>query len=346
MNTRTLVLVSVILLLAAGCTRPSTTSSLTFERGVQVLGAGSPRCAIPLFSQVIGSIPDGPEPHAMLAMAYALDLQPDPALKQANVARQKRKPAENPGWECVAAGIAALTQHRPAEAQKNFGQILTTAQRGSGIRNAAGLWMTLTLLLMGDSREAMALLEQESATDASAGRPVTPLLWSVMIYGHEGNTADAAKSLAALAQEVTVSRGAEAIQITDLSACTDLELRECGIVGVRQGRLKQAREMFAALHERTPGPGDVRVWLALVSAAQGDWRQAQDDLRVACQSGPRPSQSLANHLAGVAATFERNPQKMIGHILTGQRLAIFAPDVMPRPTEAQAEKVWASDNLN
>ena len=88
------------------------------------------------------------------------------------------------------------------------------------------------------------------------------------------------------------------------------------------------------------------IWMALTSAAQGNWRQAQDVLRDACQSGSRPSRSLANHLAGLASAFEGNPQEMIGHILTGQRLAFTAPDVMPRPTEAQEEKVWVSDQLN
>ena len=346
MTPRVLIFAAVILLLAAGCTRPSTTSSLAFERGVQVLGAGSPRCAIPLFSQVIGSIPDGPEPHAMLAMAYALDLQPDPALRQADVARKKRKPGEDPGWECVATGIAALSQRRSAAAEQSFSQILAAAPKGSGIRNAAGLWMTLALLVKGESRQAMEFMERESAPDTPEGRSVTPLLWSVLICGQQGNTGDAAKSLAALARKVTVSRGAEGVQAGDLSACSDQELRERGIVGLRQGRLDQATEMFAALHERSPGSGDALIWMALASAAQGNWRQAQDVLRDACQSGSRPSRSLANHLAGLASAFEGNPQEMIGHILTGQRLAFTAPDVMPRPTEAQAEKVWVSDQLN
>ena len=343
---RAVILAALILLLAAGCTQPKTTSSLAFERGVQVLGAGSPRSAIPLFSQVIGSIPDGPEPHAMLAMAFALDLQPEPALRQADVARKKRKPGEDPGWECIATGVAALSQRQPAVAERSFGQVLATAPKGSGIRNAAGLWMTLTLLMKSDSRQAVNFLERESASDMPGGRSVTSLLWSVLICGQQGNTGDAARSLADLARKVTVSGGAEGGQGGDLSACSDQELHERGIAGLREGRLTQAVEIFAALHERSPASGDALIWTALASAAQGRWRQTQDALRNACQSGSRSSRSLANHLAGVASALEGNPHEMIGHILAGQRMASVAPEAMPRPTEAQAERVWVSDQLN
>ena len=84
-----------------------------FDRGERFLAAGSPKSAIPFLTQTVTSTPDGPEPMALLSLAYALDLQPERAILQA---RKVRRPPGNHGWEFVAVGIAKMTQHLPDEA--------------------------------------------------------------------------------------------------------------------------------------------------------------------------------------------------------------------------------------
>jgi len=65
-----------------GCQQAIPPSDLTLSRGSQLLAAGSPKSAIPLLSQTVISTPDGPEPMAMLSLAYALDLQPERAIAE------------------------------------------------------------------------------------------------------------------------------------------------------------------------------------------------------------------------------------------------------------------------
>ena len=311
---------------------------------MQILGAGSPRSAIPLFSQVIGSIPDGPEPHAMLALAYALDLQPEQAYSQARVAAGKREKEDRPGWECIAMGIADLTRHQPQEAETHFGRILNSAPKGTGIRNSAAQWMVLTFLLKGDAAKAMESLAQDSSAEARNGSSTAPLLWSVLVSAHEGSQDVAAKALKAVADKVAGSRR-QAEGDTDLSACGEVELREAGIRAVRENQLVRAREVFATVRARNPSSGEGILWSGLVAAALGDWRQARTDLDAACQSGPRASQGLANHLTSVAAALEKDPRKMIGHILIGQRLLATNQASIAKPTVAIPEKIWLSDKL-
>ena len=344
MMTRILFALPCVLLLAAGCA-PQSTDSLTFKRGVQILGAGSPRSAIPLFTQVIGSIPDGPEPHAMLALAFALDFQPEQAYIQARVADGKRKKDDRPGWECVAMGIADLSRHQPQEAERHFARILRTAPATAGIRHSAAQWMVLTLLLKADTGKALELLAQESSGEARPCSSTAPLLWSVLVSGHEGNKDLAAKALKAVADNLA-GAGKQTQGTKDLSACSEAELREVGARAVRENQLARARDVFAAMRTRNPTSGEAILWSALVSAAMGDWHEARRGLDAACQVGPRASQSLANHLTGVAAAFENDPRKMIGHILTGQRLSATNQGSIAKPAIATSEKVWLSDKLH
>src|SRR5882724_9366299 len=87
---------------------------MTFQRGAQLLASGSPKSAIPFLTQTIASQPDGPEPLALLSLAYALDLQDQRAIMEAALVH--RPDGSAPGWEFVAVGIAQMDMHQPNRA--------------------------------------------------------------------------------------------------------------------------------------------------------------------------------------------------------------------------------------
>jgi Tfp pilus assembly protein PilF len=341
MAKKAVVLVSGLLLFAAGCRQGS--DCLTFRRGVQMLAAGSPKSAIAPFSQVIASVPDGPEPHAMLAVAYALDFQPEPAVKHAAIAQSKRKKAEKPGWESVALGIVAASQYKPDEAISQFEQITTTAPDGSPLKAPAIQWTVLVLLQKGDPKAAGDLLAGSFAADGGAAGRTTALLWSVLIHGSQGNAAEATKAIREAAAQLMGASRIRPIETAELASRSAQDLAEAGITAVQQGDLAKAQGIFAELNKRSPNAGDSLVWLALIDAAQGQWNSARDKLRSACQAGSTGSRGMANHLFSVVCALEGHPHDMIQHILVGQRLASRNQIPLPTPTEAKAEKVWFSD---
>src|ERR1035437_5995380 len=96
----------------AGCARQTAAhepATLTLQRGAQLLAAGSPKSAIPFLTQTIAAAPDGPEPLARLSLAYALDLQDERAILEAQQVRRPKGSA--PGWELVAPPIAQMPRH-------------------------------------------------------------------------------------------------------------------------------------------------------------------------------------------------------------------------------------------
>lgn len=134
---------------AAGCAQPIRTDR-TFRRGVEALAAGSPKAAIPFLTEAVASSPDDAEAHAMLAVAYALALEPDLAIQMVKRVHPDPGTIETPGWEHVALGIAAVVQHRPEDAAEQLRKVADTASSPADAKQAASQWLTLTLLLKGE----------------------------------------------------------------------------------------------------------------------------------------------------------------------------------------------------
>lgn len=121
----------------AGCQLPPT--DMTLQRGSQLLAAGSPKSAIPFLGQTVASVPDGPEPVALLALAYALDMQADRAIAESRLV--KRRPNQPPGWETVAVGIAEMIRHHPQPAEDSLQRVVSGASVETPIGQAARQWL-------------------------------------------------------------------------------------------------------------------------------------------------------------------------------------------------------------
>ena len=302
----------------SGCGIRQDREDLTFRCGVEALAAGSPKSAIPFLSQVVASYPEAPRPRAMLAMAYALDLQPGLAVRQAELVRRDPKTDGPPGWEYVAMGIAAMTRHDPSGAVCRFEKVCSAAGAEPGMKCAAAQWLTLALLLKGDDKAALARLvrlgrDKEART--------TTLLWSVLIHGHKGKNSEAAKSLTEIASQVAGRGRARAMEAVDAAKADDRDVCDAGIAAIRRGELAGAKKLFMTLHTRSANASDAQVWLALVAAAQGKWEETTGRLKKGCGEGPYRSRSLSNHLFSVVCALEGRPHALIQHLLTGRRLA-------------------------
>jgi len=324
----------------AGCSH-SVGTDLTFQRGVQLLAAGSPKSAIPLFMQVIASAPDGPEPRAMLSLAYALDLQGDRAILQAKEARRNRHATDPPGWESVAMGIAEMTQHRPAEAVRHLDQVAAGAPKGSPIAWAARQWWTLALILKADHAKAA-----ESLAELSESGPtrMTALLWGVVIHARHRQTPKAAERLIQAAKEASAASGQD-LGTLDAAGTDGQGLYDAAVAAVAQGDFAKANTLFRVLEQRSPDAGDVPVWLALLAAVNGRWAAACDKLKDACQAGSLRSRALAHHMLGVVYALEDRPDLMIQSMLTGQRLLRRGSLPAHVTTQPRPDVVWFSDRM-
>lgn len=319
--------------------RQSHHEDLVFQRGLQMLAGGSPRLAVPVFSQVISSVPDGPEPHAMLALAYALDLQPDRAVRHAEVAESRRAAKEPPGWETVALGLVAMCHRSYGEAADHLQKVVRETPPESGIRRAAAQWLVLALLLKDDHRAGLDCLNTAFLSErATFAERSTALLWSALVHGRYGETQEAAKALSDVAGHVMSggrARGA--------SPSGDAADEAMGTLA--RGDLPTAEEKFKVLESR-PESCNASVWLALIAAAQGKWDRTCEGLTRASDEATPRSRGLAHNLLAVVCALDGRPQEMIHHTLAGQRLLRqnrFLPGGL---TEAKPDTVWLSDKLN
>lgn len=341
MTRSAILLASCLVSLAAGCAQPST-DSLTFRRGVQILAAGSPRLAIPLFSQVISAIPDGPEPHAMLAMAYALDLRSEAACRQAVVSQSKRGSRSAPGWECVALGIADLTRRRTEQARQRFSALADDDRCQSGVRHAAAQWAVLAALVEGRCDLALDLLQKQRQAPQPE-RQITAMLWTVLVAARAQQRDPAVETLKALAARFVSPVVPPA---GDPAYRSSAELRDAALRAMAKGDLPAARQALADLREKDPAPAEALLWDGLISAAQGDWSRACSELDRASRMGSRTVRGLARHLQTVAAAAEGDAGQTVAHLLAGQRLMSNPQTFGLQPTQAKGENVWMSHQLN
>jgi tetratricopeptide (TPR) repeat protein len=308
---------------------------------VQLLAAGSPTFAIPLFMQVITSSPDGPEPHAMLSLAYALDLQADRAIQEAREARRHRPANDPPGWEWVALGIAEMTQHRPAEALKHLEEVIAAAPRRSPIEWAARQWRTMALILGGDHDKAAASLGE--LIDYGSTR-MTALLWATILHAQQRRTANASQSLIQAAIEASAGSGAK-LDKDAPAGMDDQSLYDAAVSCVGQGELAKGETLLGILRQRNPDAGDVPVWLALLAVVKGEWTAGQEQLKDACQVGSPQSRALANHLLGVVYALEDRPDLMIQSMVVGQRLLSTSSVPVHITSQPRRDAVWLSDSM-
>ena len=330
---------------AVGCQQVAH-EDFTYQRGVQLLAAGSPKSAIPFFSQVISAVPDGPQPHAMLALAHALDQQPKLAVKEAARVHRKAKSDGKVGWEHVALGVAALRQHQPSDAALHFAKVYAAAPSGSAVRSAAGQWLALALLLKGDRKAALVCLDRCVTAPELIGTRTTCLLWTALIRGYGRNSTKATVDLAKAAKRVMGGRQEQPLSLEDAADADSQELCNAAVAAIAVGDLDQAEPLLEILDARGANTYDASVWLGLVNAAQGRWSQARKRLKAACEAGPMGSQGLANHLYGVVSALESQPSHMLHHVLLGQRKLRREPLLMQAPPKAQRDNVWLSHEMH
>ena len=323
----------------AGC-HQAPQSDLTFQRGVQLLAAGSPTFAIPLFMQVITSSPDGPEPHAMLSLAYALDLQADRAVQEAKEARRHRPANDPPGWEWVALGIAEMTQHRPAEALRHLEEVIA-APRRSPIEWAARQWRAMALILGGDHDRAAASLGE--LIDHGPTR-ITALLWATILHAQQRRTANASQSLILAAIEASAGIGTK-LDKDAPAGMNDQGLYDAAVSCLGQGELAKGESLLGILRQRNHDAGDVAVWLALLAMVNGQWTAGQEQLKDACQAGSPQSRALANHLLGVVYALEDRPDLMVQSMVVGQRLLSTSSVPVHITSQPTRDAVWLSDSM-
>jgi len=320
----------------AGCQQTAHTD-LTFQRGVQLLAAGSPTSAIPFLTQVIASAPDGPEPHAILALAYALDLQSDRAIAQAGQVRRAK--GEAPGWELVALGIAEMAKRRDSEATRHLDRLVRNIPQGCPMGLAARQWLALSLLLQG--RDAEVLESAETLANTGPAR-TTALLWTVLIHAQRDRSSQAAEALAQAAQAIAVLEP----PLPNGDAQEDgQDLYDAAVAALAKGELQEATGFFNSVAQRNPNASDAPVWLSLIAAAKVDWPSGRSKLKEACSNGSLRSRGLANHLFSVVCAIERRPEAMIQSIVVGQRL--LGRSNLPAHVVAQpkADVVWLSDKM-
>ena len=317
-NQKEVALVLAVLFVgASGCAQQKR-ANLSFRYGVEALASGSSRSAIPFLCQATRWDSEAPEPRSMLAVAYALNLQPEDAIRQANQVRRDHRGDGPPGWECVAMGIAAVCRHNPSSAATHFENFRSGAEASPAAKCAATQWLALALLLKGDKKGALEFLGR---FPRGSELRTTALLWSVLIHGHGGDVREAADALRTIALEANGDHGPRSPQPTNLPAMGDQDLRDAGVAAVRQGHVSKAEALFSALARRDSNSYDAQVWLALISASLGRWDQAGERLKNGCHEGPMRSQSLSNDLSSVLCALKGRPRAMIQRQLTARRLA-------------------------
>jgi tetratricopeptide (TPR) repeat protein len=340
MNRLTLQFVLGLTAALAGCQQP-VASNMTYTRGAQLLAAGSPKSAIPLLSQTIASTPDGPEPVAMLALAYALDLQGERALLQAGeVHRPQGAP---PGWELVAVGIAQMTLHRPADAVASLQRVVNQAPAPSSMSAAARQWLILAQILNGDREAAdksLQTLAQSPAMQPSA------MLWTALINACSGRNAQVAENLTQCGKAVVSTSGRQALAAS-LVGADDQTLYDAAVAAIAQGDLETAQRLFTTIDKRNPDACDASVWLALLAGTQQreGSQTTRTLLKQACQKGSLQSRGLASQLFSVVCALEDRPDEMIQSMLAGQRMMSRHTSPQRIVEQPKPESVWFSDNM-
>jgi tetratricopeptide (TPR) repeat protein len=316
----------------AGCQLPPT--DMTFQRGSHLLAAGSPKSAIPFLSQTVASVPDGPEPLALLSLAFALDMQPDRAIAEA--ALVKRPAKQPPGWEAVAVGIAEMTRRRPEQAEESLQRVVSSAPADSPIGRAARQWLTLAQVLAGHRDQAVETLQSLAE---STPMKASAMLWATLLHAQAGRQKQAAESLTQCAAAVTRN---EPVPAGELSGQA---LYDSAVATAAAGDLDAAQVRFATLTEQDPAAADTPVWKALLAAVRGDWPSARALLKDACRTGALRSRGLANQLFAVVSALEDRPDAMIEHMLAGQRLLGRSATPAYVVEQPKPEPVWFSDHM-
>ena len=338
-NPLTILFLSLVSL--TGCAEQAHTgpNPLTFQRGQQLLAAGSPKSAIPLLTQTIVSMPDGPEPVALLALAYALDLQHDRAITQAHQVR--RTDGSKPGWEMVAIGIAEMSKNRPAEASTTLARIVSDAPKGSTLMQASGQWLLFSLILNRDYARASAVAKCFSH---DPNMQTTSLLWSTLLEAEQGHNKAATDFLVQCAKLSTNDSGTRALH-GDLVAADDQGRYDAAIAALATGDLDTARKLFEIVRINSPLESDAPVWLALIAGANHDWESCRAGLKDACEHGSTDSCGLANQLFSVVCAIEDRPDDMIDSVLAGQRLVGRNSTPAYIVDQPKPESVWFSDSM-
>ena len=324
-----------LLLGLAGCQAPARPPGFSLDRGAQLLAGGSPKSAIPFLTQTVTSVPDGPEPVALLSLAYALDLQHDRAILQASKVR--RRPGQGPGWEAVAVGIARMTEERPAEAVA----ALELVGNDSPAATAARQWCVMALLLGGSRPEAIHALETMS------GDPVlrtSASLWLAVVHEQNGRKDLAQAALECCAQTVASASGEMALR-GDLNNADAQTLYDAGLAAVAKGDIAKAQYLLSRVRDRTLDACDTTVWLALIGGIQDDWQTCRNRLAAACETGSAPSRGLAAQVFSVVCALEDRPEAMIQYTLLGQRMLGRAAEPAYIHEQPKPEPVWNSDRM-
>jgi tetratricopeptide (TPR) repeat protein len=336
MKAALLAILGSMLLALAGCQQPARPPGFALDRGAQLLAGGSPKSAIPFLTQTVAGAPDGPEPVALLALAYALDLQHERAILQAAQVRRPR--GTGPGWEAVAVGIARMTEDRPAEAVA----ALELVGADSPAQAAARQWCVMALLLGGNRAEAVHALETMSGDPALR---TSATLWLAVIHAQNGRKDQAQAALEACAQTIASASGELALNgdLVDADAQT---LYDAGLVAIAKGDFTRAQYLLARVHERTVDSCDTAVWLALIGGAREDWQTCRNRLAAACETGSAQARGLAAQVFSVVCALEDRPAAMIDYTLLGQRMMGRAAEPAYIHEQARPEPVWNSDRLN
>ncbi|MFI5380327.1 MAG: tetratricopeptide repeat protein [Tepidisphaerales bacterium] len=340
MNRLTFQFVLALAAALAGCQQP-VASNFTLQRGTQLLAAGSPKSAIPFLSQTIASTPDGPEPIAMLALAYALDLQGERAILQA---REVHRPQGSPpGWELVAVGIAQMTLHRPADAVASLQRVVDQVPAESPISAAARQWLVLAQILKGDHAAADKSLQ--TLAQSSAMRP-SATLWTALIDAYYGRAGQVTEDLTRCGKAVVSASGQQALT-GSLVGADDQTMYDAAVAATAQGDLDTAQRLFAAVDKRSPEVCDASVWLALLAGTRprDDAQTTRSLLKQACQAGSMQSRGLANQLFSVVCALEDRPDEMIQSMLAGQRMLARHASPQSVVEQPKPEPVWFSDNM-
>jgi len=326
-----------LLLGLAGCQQPATRPpGFSLDRGAQLLASGSPKSAIPFLTQTVAGVPDGPEPVALLSLAYALDLQHERAILQAEKVR--RAPDAAPSWEAVAVGIARMTENRPAEAVAAFERVGSQTPAAAAARQ----WRILAQLLDGKQNDAVQALETLSG-DPAMGTSAT--LWLALVHEQAGRKDLATAALQRCAQSAASASGQTALR-GDLAEADAQTLYDAGLAAVAQGNLAKARDLLARVQERTIDACDTALWLALLDGIREDWQTARNQISAACENGSAPSRGLASQLFSVVCAVEDRPAAVIQYTLLGQRMMGRSGEPAYIHEQAQPEPVWGSDQMH
>jgi tetratricopeptide (TPR) repeat protein len=313
---------------------------MTFQRGAQLLAAGSPKSAIPFLTQTVTSEPDGPEPLALLSLAYALDLQDQRAILEAQLVH--RPDGMAPGWEFVAVGIAQMRQNRPHAATLTLQHGISALDKKNPIEPSARQWLVLAELLDGKHGEALQSLQPLCTTSKMR---TSTMLWATLVQAYHGRTHLAPAALEDCAQSVVSDSGQSALQ-RDLTGADDQMLYDAGVASIAAGNFDTARKLFTQLQQRSPNSSDGAIWLAMISGVNGDWSSTRSQLKDACEKGSPTSRGLANQLFSVVCALEDRPDAMIEHLLAGQRSLGRSKMPVHPVDEPNADKVWVSDGFH